>query len=764
VTLIQSAFQQRSRRRWCSLLLLAFVTTALAGPAQAEDKKPAKEKEAATQTASKLSSNKTSKTSPSQPGAAASARKTTVAKIIPLPRPRPKLVATASAPILLATAAPGLPMSEPPIRAITRPAPAPLAPAPAATTSAEDIATLRRAIGRAKRGDTTEATVLASGLSDPVARKLVEWVILRSDNNGVDFGRYAAFINANPGWPSIGMFRRRAEAMLWVERAAPQTIRKFFDGGPLSAKGRFSLARALLAQGDRAGAQAQVREAWRNDAFGADTEDQALAEFRDFITRADDKARMERRLYGNDNETALKVAQRLGGADLALARARVAVNRKTGNAKALLDAVPESARSDAGYIYVRAQLLRRADEISEAGRLMLTAPREASQIHDLDEWWVERRLLTRKLLDIGDAKTAYLIARDAVPPMKENYRIEHQFTAGWIALRFLHDPRTAITHFARINELTDNPTSLGRAGYWLGRAFEEMGRNSEARAHYEAAARHSTSYYGQLARARLGLPDIPLAPAPPTGAARGLEVVHAAELLYAVDEKTLVIPYVADLADRLPDPTVISALGEVTAQNQDPRAMLLVGKNALNRGLPLDHYAFPAIGVPRVTQIGPEVEPALVYSIIRQESAFNPGDVSTAQALGLMQVTPEAGRYICKKYGCSYDRKRLLTDKAYNVQVGSAELGGNIEDYRGSLIMAFAGYNAGRGRVKEWVERYGDPRDPSVDPIDWVERIPFSETRNYVQRIVENLQVYRARFGNHSKLMIEADLHRGAPN
>ena len=166
--------------------------------------------------------------------------------------------------------------------------------------------------------------------------------------------------------------------------------------------------------------------------------------------------------------------------------------------------------------------------------------------------------------------------------------------------------------------------------------------------------------------------------------------------------------------------------------------------------------------MPDYTPIGPPVEPALVYSIVRQESWFNPKTVSSANALGLMQVTPPAGKYIAKKFNVAFDQKRLLSDMSYNVQMGAAELGDVIKDYRGSYIMAFAAYNAGRGRVKEWVGRFGDPRDPKVDPIDWVERIPFSETRNYVQRVMENVQVYRIRFGGSSRLLIEADLRRGA--
>jgi len=294
-----------------------------------------------------------------------------------------------------------------------------------------------------------------------------------------------------------------------------------------------------------------------------------------------------------------------------------------------------------------------------------------------------------------------------------------------------------------------------------------MSKPQEARTHYEQAARHSTAYYGQLARTRLGLPEIALASPPvPSADKRAAlasnEVVRAVEMLYAINERDLVVPIVADLSERSTDVATLVALAEITAKHDDARCALLIGKGALGRGHPFDRYAFPTFGLPHYSPIGPPVEPAVVYSIARQESAFNPKDVSSANALGLMQVTPEAGRYIAKKFNVTYDQQRLLHDKVYNVQVGAAELGDDIAGYNGSYILAFAGYNAGRGRVKEWIERYGDPRDPKVDPVDWVERIPFSETRNYVQRILENIQVYRARFGGGTRLLIEADLHRGA--
>jgi soluble lytic murein transglycosylase len=189
--------------------------------------------------------------------------------------------------------------------------------------------------------------------------------------------------------------------------------------------------------------------------------------------------------------------------------------------------------------------------------------------------------------------------------------------------------------------------------------------------------------------------------------------------------------------------------------------MLQLGKAALARGLPLDYYAFPTVGVPRYSPVAPAIDSALLFAIIRQESAFNPADLSSANAMGLMQVTPIAARDTCKRFSCTYDVKRLKNDTPYNLQVGAAELAGLMQDYRGNYILAFAAYNAGRGRVREWIERFGDPRDPKVDPVDWVERIPFMETRNYVQRVMENLQVYRTLFGGNAPLTIETHLRHG---
>jgi len=627
-----------------------------------------------------------------------------------------------------------------------------------------DFDAAKQAIGLVRKGKSSEATALARSIGDPVAQKLVEWALLRSES-GAGFERYAAFIRANPHWPSIPLLRRRAEARLWQDRRDAATVRGFLDGAPTSARGRLALARVLMVEGDRAGAEREIRAAWQSAELSAETEAAILDEFRDMLTRADHTARMDRRIGAKDFGAAMRVAKRLGSNEVAIVKACTAAQANSTKAGAL-DAVSAGARRNLGYTLCRLHWLLRRDNVAGAASLVLAAAREDQQRQDLqrqdtDEWWRERRLLARKLLDLGKAETAYQVVREAASPANPYYRAEFHFMAGWIALRFLADPATAIDHFARVDEGSADPIVRARAAYWRGRAAEAAGQFDEMRALYEAAARHPTAYYGQLARARLGLDEDVALRGPPAEPMHDVsrELLHAADILYAIGERDLVVSFVSDLAEQSSDAAALAALGQLTARYNDARGMLLIGKTALARGLALDLYAFPDIGVPPYSAIGPQVDRCIVYSIVRTESAFDQRDKSPANAVGLMQVTPAAGRDTAKRFGAVYDWKRMVSDPVYNTQMGAAEIAGLLKDYRGSYIMTFAGYNAGRGRVQQWVAQHGDPRDPKIDAVDWVERIPISETRNYVQRVMENLQVYRARFGA-SIATVEPNLHR----
>src|ERR1700677_48663 len=647
-------------------------------------------------------------------------------------------------------------------RKSTRPGDAPPPSAEAFPLSA-DLAAVRNAIYLARKAKTGEATAVQKTIGDPAARRLVEWFILRHPEADANFSRYAAFIADSPDWPSIGLMRKRAEARLWQERSDAATIRNFMGDHPTSAKGRFALARVLLAEGDRDGAGSLVRQSWRLDELSERSEADAFELFRDLLTREDHRARMDKRIGAKDLSGARRAAQRLGSDELLIVKACAAGNAD--DALDLLNAVPNDARGDLGYTLCRIRWMARHDRIDDATRLMLAAAPETMALQDTDEWWRERRSLARKLLDQDRSEAAYQVVRDAALPAHEYYRADFHFTCGWIAFRYRNDPATAREHFAHIDEGSANPIVLARANYWRARVAEAMGENDAMRDGYEAAARYPTAYYGQLARARLGLDGMDLRVSVPANSPDDVALtddrVRAAGMLYALGERDVVLNFVADLAEQSADVSVLVALAELTGRRNDARAMLQIGKLALVRGLALDNYAFPTIGIPQHSPIGPEIERSIIYSVARTESAFDQRDKSPANAVGLMQVTPEAGRDTAKRFGVAYDWDRMVSDPAYNTQMGAAELSALLKEYRGSHIMTFAGYNAGRGRVRDWVKMYGDPRDPNVDPIDWVERIPLSETRNYVQRVTENLQVYRVRFENGASVMSRSDQRPG---
>ncbi|MBY0251119.1 MAG: lytic transglycosylase domain-containing protein, partial [Methylobacterium organophilum] len=670
-----------------------------------------------------------------------------------------------------ASADPDAPVAFPlPDAAVTPAAPVPEVPDPARPKISGDTdpTLLRGAIDLYRKGRVADGDRMRDGFTDPAARALLEWVAIRA-GAGIGFNRTVAFVRANPDWPAGPLLRRRAEEALLSERKSPAVVRAYFaTAKPSSAPGKFALALALRADGCEADAAEMVRDLWRTESFGRSLEAKVLDAFPDALTRVDHRYRMERALLKDDWESAGRAAGYAGGGYASLVRARRAVEDKSSGAAAALAAVPPSLRGDASYIFSRAQYLRRADKPEAAAAVLATAPSNPDVLVDGDEWWIERRIVARKLLDLGDAKTAYAVASQPAARSPEK-RIEAEFHAGWIALRFAGDPAAAAQHFARVAAIAESPISVARAAYWQGRAAEALGQSEEAKRFYERAALQPIAYYGQVARARLGQTSLPLrAPADLEGAERqafdGRLSIRALRLLGEAGIKELALPLYIDAARDLSDPRELQALGDLATDMKDARALVAIGKLAVQRGLPLDAHAYPTIGIPTYETFTavPQVERAMVYAIARQESQFDPRAQSGVGARGLMQMMPATAQRTARRVSTAFDVDRLTSDPAYCAKLGQAHLGELMEDWRGSYVLAFASYNAGGGNVKKWIDAYGDPRKGDVDVIDWVERIPFTETRNYVQRVMENLQVYRSRLDSRSALLIEGDLHRGA--
>ena len=357
-------------------------------------------------------------------------------------------------------------------------APAEKEAAPALTG---DLAKVKEAIDLARKAKTEDATAARNAIADPAGQRLVEWFILRHSETTANFTRYAAFIATNPEWPSMALMRRRAEARLWQERSDAATVHAFTADRPTTAKGKFALARVLLNEGDRDGAAKLVREAWRSEELSDRSEADAYEAFRDLLTREDHRARMDRRIGAKDLAGAKRAAQRLGDDELAIVKACGAVRGKSDKALDQLDSVATEARKDLGYTLCRVQWMLGQNKIDDAARVMIAAAPDTMAQQDTDQWWRERRTLARKLLDQGKFQTAYEVVRPAAPPDNEYYRADVHFMSGWIALRYLDDPKTAAAHFALIDQESKNPIVLARANYWRGRAAEARGEKDKMR-------------------------------------------------------------------------------------------------------------------------------------------------------------------------------------------------------------------------------------------------------------------------------------------
>jgi len=631
-------------------------------------------------------------------------------------------------------------------------APAPpaslLTPEPPVVVDAERI---RTAIAAYLRGDMAEGDEAAAGAGDEVTRTAIEWTALRLQPRRSGFDRIAAFLDAHPHWPGRDWLRARAEEALLLDGSAARRIPAYLSAGPpVSGAGELVLARQALAQGAREEAARLASGVWRENRFGGWLEKHVLTEFSDLLTAQDHRARSDLLFYQGQHRDSVSAAGRAGKAYYDFAGARVAVVRGADPSRAGAKIEKELLLSSPTWAYAQARRLRQAGRTEAAAEILQATNLSADLDAGADAWWTERRTVARRLLDDGDPQTAYRISAGSHARDGATF-LDAEFYSGWIALRFLDRPKVARAHFARAARAATRPISASRMAYWQARAAEALGESDVASRFYAEAAGFPATYYGQLALARLGERAIPLrrAAAPARGDNR-LLAIRVIDALRQAEAEQLPLALVVGLAQTLDDPAQISALAAILQRENDARGLSVLGRLASYRGVEFDDISFPTFGIPVFEPLAESADKALVYAIARQESAFRADAVSHAGARGLMQMLPATARETARRKGVEFDAARLTSDPAFNATLGAAHLGELLAEQRGSKILVMVAYNAGGGRVTQWVRAYGDPRDPAVDPVDWVERIPFAETRNYVQRVTENLGVYRALFGSNS--------------
>ncbi len=597
------------------------------------------------------------------------------------------------------------------------------------------------------------AREMAARHADPLVPRLVTWLIAREPDSGMAATDIIAVLRSHAGWPEPERLQLRAEQAFHALGPEGEPVLTFYSRAePLTVGGRLSLAGSLRAAGRRQEAASIVRELWRKWSLSSNQATSVLTRFGSMLTPDDHLFRFRRLVLDRRTDDAVAQAQLLGEGYDDLARAVIAVLRRQDNASALLRGVAPRFFADPLYVFGRVFLVRRDAQPIEAARLLLQTRPDSKLEGNGDVWWDERRDLSRVLLDRGTPDLAYRIVAEARPE-GEAERVEAAFHAGWYALRFLGDPAAAQRHFRELHTLATLPRTQSRASYWLGRTHEAWGRLAAARLDYVEAARFGGTFYGQLARERLGMVTTGLERTPRPSALDRIrfaerEMVKAIHLLAAAGHESLAYPFFVALGETVDTPGEVALLMSLARRVDSPHAGIRAAARAEERGVKVAALPAPFIGVPAGLQPPESVDRAFVYAVTRQESAFNPGAVSHAGARGLMQLMPATARATARNAQLPFSLQRLTTDPLYNATLGAHHLGELLGGLKRSYALTLVGYNAGPGRALQWVRDYGDPRDGTADPVDWVERIPFDETRDYVQKVMENLQLYRSRTGH----------------
>ena len=621
-------------------------------------------------------------------------------------------------------------------------------------------ATLKSGLKALRKGRTKDALKARQSLkAGSLERKVMAWAIAVYGRD-VDAQLLHKISLDLAHWPLSRSIRRNLEKAL-VDTDQAQTLRVAFqDSLPESDEAKIALAIAHNKAGATKSARKVIAPLWHEGRLTRSEENKILKSLGRVLSQSDHRARVEYLLSKKRLNGAKRLAGRAGMTRLV--RARTAVERNQRSAKSSLSSVPAFQKESANYLFSRARMLRKANQPKNAAKVLLSIPTKSIHPQSADLHWTEHRIVASDLLKTSP-NTAYRLASRNVA-RSVSKRIDAEFYAGWIALQKLGNPAQASRHFDSVLKLATTPISKSRGYYWKARAALKAGQKKTANSNFASAARFDTTFYGQLAAEKLGRRSIQVSKASPTKSDRTnfpkLEMVQAIAKLTSAGQHRMARPIYRFLARHLIKPGQLALLSAQAERQGDYQLGLQIGKIGFSRGMDVDTLSWPLGAIPRNTKTSGAGLP-MAYAIARQESTFQIDARSSANALGLLQLLPGTAKRVARTTGVRYSRNRLVTDPAYNARLGTAYLNQQMKKFGGSLVLTFAAYNAGPGKAVDWIEEIGDPRGKSTEAvIDWIEQIPYKETRNYVQRVMENYQVYKTRIKG-SKLSIGRDLRRG---
>jgi soluble lytic murein transglycosylase len=607
-------------------------------------------------------------------------------------------------------------------------------------------------------GEGDAAATSARHSRDPLLRKILETAVMAMEDTPYSYEAISRFLTQNKNWPMRKRLLANAETTMPSGLAHEEMLRWFRANPPETLNGFYHYIEALGTAGLMNEAPALIHKQWIEGDFTPDEISAFRYRFQNYLRAEDDFARLDRLLWTRQTGAVRALYRVIPEAWQNLAEARIAFYSEDPRALTKLQAVPASLQRDAGLLYEQVRHYRKARNNDAALEILANAP---ENLRRPDLWWDERNILARRLLEEGNASLAYrLLTQHGLRDGTDFLAAE--FFAGWLALRFLGDAATARVHFELLLSRAATPISLARGYYWLARSFEALQNPLEAQKNDEAAATRNLTFYGQMAMTKLSaapilrVPKEPMIPDTVRQKFTAHEFVRAADMMQECGMKDRARSFLKVLADEATERATFALLIE-KAQRYGRNDLVVEMTKAAHQ----KNHMIAAEGYP-ILETSPPFPPekALTHAIIRQESTFKEDVVSPAGAIGLMQLMPSTAKSVAKKLDLPY-RAGKLSEPAYNIRLGTHYLQTRIDDFDGSYILAAAAYNAGIGRVREWLEEFGDPRTGKIDVIDWMESIPIYETRNYVQRVLEALQIYRARIaGGEAPLKIADDLRR----
>lgn len=621
---------------------------------------------------------------------------------------------------------------------------------------AREAEALAEAMDHVRLRDWGAATRAARGAGQ-AGRDVVEWHRLRAGRG--TFDEVTGFLERNGDWPGLPLLRRRSDGAIPFGERWQEVLRHFDGHAPQTGHASTALVAAFIAAGREADAEAQAVVAWLSQNLSAADERMLLARYGDTLAPFHEP-RLDMLLWRGLEPAADRMLPRVSEEWRALARARRALRNNDNGVDALIRDVPEALAGDPGLAFERFQWRARKGRNADAIELVIERPGTVAALGEPARWASWRRVLARWAMREGDGETAYKVASQHGLVDGAAFA-DLEWLAGYLALTYLGDADAALTHFQRFRLNVNSPISLGRAGYWEGRAHLALGDPVSAQAAFEFGGEFQTSFYGLLAAEAAGLPlDPALAGRAEYGDWREADwadssVLEAALLLHAAGERSLAERFMAHLAESF-DENGVGRLADLALSLEEPHIALMIAKRAATRAVVVPRAYFPVVDL---AADAPEVPRALALAIARRESEFDPVVTSGVGARGLMQLMPATAREMAGDLDLAYDAQRLLEDPIYNATLGTAYISELIAEFGDNTILVAAAYNAGPSRPRRWIAERGDPRSAGIDAIDWIEHIPFRETRNYVMRVMESRIVYEARLtGETGPVTISRDL------